>query len=88
MGKLNKKYIKKIIQNYLNFELKNLKTLIKKIIPFFINFPIARQNLLDFQYLCKVANLREQKAHVTIEVLNKNPKIQKKGLNRGRVFPS
>lgn len=81
-GKVNKKNLKKIIQNILNFELKNLKTLIKIFIPLVINYPIVGQNLLDFLDLCKVANLMEQKAQLTIEGLNQIELINKTKQNK------
>jgi LAGLIDADG endonuclease len=84
-GKIQqKKYIKKKIQNFYEFRVEKFEDINKKIIPFFVNYPIAGQKLLDFQDLCKVANLMEEKAHNTIEGLNQILLI-KKGINRGRI---
>jgi hypothetical protein len=56
--------------------------------PFFVKYPIVGQKLLDFQDFCKVANLMNEKAHLTIEEINKILALHKikKGINKGRVF--
>jgi hypothetical protein len=69
---------------FFEFRVEKFEDINKKIIPLFIIYPIVGQKLLDFQDLCKVANLMEQKAQLTIEGLNQIQLI-KKGINRGRV---
>lgn len=86
MGKFNKKYIQKIIQNFFEFRVEKFEDINQNFIPFFINYPTCafltskccRTKLLDFQDFCKVANLMEQKAHVTIEGLNQIRLIKKR----------
>jgi hypothetical protein len=69
---------------FFEFRVEKFEDINKKIIPLFIIYPIVGQKLLDFQDFCKVANLKEQKAQLTIEGLNQIQLI-KKGINRGRV---
>jgi hypothetical protein len=54
-----------------------------KIIPFFIKYPIIGIKRLDFEDFCKVAVLIQDKAHLTIEGLEKIRKI-KGGMNEIR----
>jgi hypothetical protein len=91
VGKLNKnKNIKnkqQIIQNFFNFEMKNLKTLIKtnKTTKLFHSLLIIllqdsltlKKQVYNFPILKKVAILIEPKAPVTIEVLNQIRLIKK-----------
>jgi hypothetical protein len=86
-GKVQKKIYKKYNTEFFEFRVEKFEDINNKIISFFVKYPIAGQKLLDFQDFCKVANLMNEKAHVTIEGLNQI-RIIKKGINRGRVFPS
>lgn len=54
-----------------------------KIIPFFLKYPLQSSKLLDFEAFCKVSFLMKDKAHLTLEGLNKI-KLIKAGMNRGR----
>jgi hypothetical protein len=53
------------------------------IIPFFKKYPLQSAKALDFADFCKVAELIEIKAHLTLEGLDKIKKI-KNGMNKGR----
>ena len=55
----------------------------EKIIPFFKQHPIIGVRAQDFEDFCQVAELMQNKAHLTIEGLNEIRKIQA-GMNRGR----
>ena len=63
---------------FFEFRVEKFEDINKKIIPLFINYPIVGQKLLDFQDFCKVANLMEQKAQLTIEGLNQIQLIKKR----------
>jgi hypothetical protein len=77
MRKSSTKIYKKNNTEFFEFRVEKFEDINKKIIPFFVNYSIAGQNLLDFQDFCKVANLMEQKAHVTIEELNQTRLIKR-----------
>ena len=83
-GKVQKKINKKYNREHFEFRVEKFGDLYNKIIPFFIKYPIEGQKILDFQDFCKVANLINDRAHITIEGLNKIRKI-KEGMNRCRV---
>lgn len=84
-GKVQKKYIKKYNTEYFEFRVEKFEDITKKIIPFFVKYPITGQKLLDFKDFCKVAKLMNEKAHLTIEGINKI-RIIKKGINKGRIY--
>ena len=77
-GKLNKN------NNCFNLTIRKFEELDKKIIPFFIKYPIVGQKLLDFQDLCRVDDLINKKAHLTIEGLKIISEIKSK-MNTRRV---
>ena len=79
-GKLNKN------NNCFNLTIRKFEDLDKKIIPFFIKYPIVGQKLLDFRRrrLCRVGELINKKAHLTIEGLNIISEIKSK-MNTRRV---
>jgi N-acetylneuraminic acid mutarotase len=66
-GKVQTKNIKKNNTKYFEFRVEKFEDINNKIIPFFVKYPIVGQKLLDFQDFCKVANLMNEKAHLTIE---------------------
>jgi hypothetical protein len=53
------------------------------IIPFFQKYPIQGSKKRDYLDFCKAAELKEKKAHLTQEGLDKMVLI-KSGMNRGR----
>lgn len=82
-GRVQKK-IKKFNTEFYEFRVENFEGINKKIIPFFIKYPIEGKKWLDFQDFCKIADLINIKAHLTIPGLNQIQVI-KKGMNRGRL---
>jgi len=56
-----------------------------KVIPFFVKYPILGVKSKDFADFCKVAELMQNKAHLTAEGLNQIRQI-KAGMNTGRKF--
>jgi hypothetical protein len=56
-----------------------------KVIPFFVKYPILGVKYKDFADFCKVAELMQNKAHLTTEGLNQIRQI-KAGMNTGRKF--
>lgn len=63
----------------------NFSDLKNKIIPLFKEYPILGIKSQDFQDFCKVAELMEQKKHLTKEGLLKIKEI-KAGMNKGRTI--
>ena len=82
-GRVQKKKNKKFNTEFFEFRVEKFDDINKKIIPFFIKYPIVGLKSLDFQDFCKVADLINKKAHLTIEGLNQIRRI-KEGINRGR----
>jgi hypothetical protein len=69
--------------NVYNYRLRNITIIKNLIIPLFSNYPLKTQKNLNFQDFKKVAELMENKEHLTIEGIEKIRKI-KEGMNRGR----
>lgn len=67
------------------FSVSKISDINNKIIPFFIKYPIIGIKRLDFEDFCKVAVLIQDKAHLTIEGLEKIRKI-KGGMNEARKY--
>jgi len=67
------------------FNVSKLSDLNQKIIPFFDKYPILGVKFEDFLNFCKVAELMQNKAHLTEEGLHEIRKI-KAGINTGRKF--
>ena len=67
------------------FNVSKLSDLNQKIIPFFDKYPILGVKSEDFLDFCKVAELMQNKAHLTEEGLHEIRKI-KAGINTGRKF--
>lgn len=86
-GRVYKKINKKYNTEFFEFRVEKFKDIDDKIIPFFVKYPIEGKKLLDFKDFCKVCNLINEKAHVTIEGLNQI-RLIKKGMNTGRVYNS
>lgn len=81
LGKMSKKseldnnlhkyiYDSKVRQNCL-FQIKNYSDIVNKIIPFFNKYPILGIKNLDFADFKKVAELIENKEHLTVEGISK-----------------
>lgn len=58
--------------------------ILNKIIPFFQNSPLQGIKWLDYQDFCKIANIMENKDHLTQEGLKKVRSL-KSGMNTGRM---
>ena len=56
----------------------------EKVIPFFHSYTLQGIKYMDFQDFVKIANLMENKGHLTIEGLKKIKSL-KSGMNRGRM---
>ena len=69
----------------IDLKVTKLSDINSKIIPFFVENPIERAKSKDFMDFCKVAELMQNKAHLTAEGLGyaQIRKI-KAGMNRGR----
>ncbi|CAG8976699.1 hypothetical protein HYALB_00008450 [Hymenoscyphus albidus] len=61
------------------FEVRKLLDQTEKIIPFFSKYPIMAIKSRDFEDFCKVANIMEQKKHLTEEGLNQIRDIRADG---------
>ena len=70
-------------RNTFEFHVSKLSDLNEKIIPFFTNYPILGVKSKDFEDFCKVAELMNNKKHLTEEGLEQIKKI-KAGMNTGR----
>lgn len=70
-------------RNAVDYHTTKFSDIIEKIIPFFEKYPIIGVKYLDFLCFVEVANLMENKEHLTIEGLNKILAI-KAGMNKGR----
>ena len=70
-------------QDEISFQVVKFSDLTQKIIPFFKKYPFEGVKLLDFLDFVKVAELMENKAHLTEEGLNEIRAI-KAGMNRNR----
>ena len=57
----------------------------EKVIPFFHSYPLQGIKYMDFQDFVKVANIMEDKGHLTIEGIKKINSL-KSGLNKGRSY--
>jgi hypothetical protein len=66
-----------------NFGVYKFSDIVEKIIPFFNKYPILGVKNYNFQDFCKIAELVSNKAHLTIEGLDKIREI-KAGMNKNR----
>lgn len=66
-----------------NFAVYKYSDIVEKIIPFFNKYPILGVKNSNFKDFCKIAELMSNKAHLTIEGLDKIREI-KAGMNRNR----
>jgi hypothetical protein len=66
-----------------DFTVSKYNDIINIIIPLFEKYPIQGEKYLDYESFCKVAELMQNKAHLTLEGLDKIRKI-KTGMNTGR----
>ena len=67
-----------------DFEITKFTDLVDKVIPFFVKYPIQGVKRLDYLDWCKVAEMMQNKEHLTAEGLSKIRKI-KAGINKGRL---
>lgn len=58
----------------------------EKIIPFFANFHLKSEKLKNYLDFCKIAELMDNKLHLTVEGLKKIQEI-KSNMNKFRVIP-
>jgi len=65
------------------FKVRKFSDLIEKIIPFFVKYPILGVKSKDFEDFCKVAELMQNKEHLTASGLDQIRQI-KAGMNKGR----
>ena len=75
--------IKKNRPNEVNYIVTKFDDILNKIIPFFKKHPILGMKALDFDDWCKVAELMQEKKHLTQAGLEQIRKI-KAGMNTGR----
>jgi hypothetical protein len=71
------------VDGVVNYLVTKFSDMTDKIIPFFVENPIEGVKSKDFEYFCKVAELMQNKAHLTASGLDQIRKI-KAGMNRGR----
>ena len=64
--------------NVVNFCVSNYKDVVNIIISFFNKYPIQGSKFFDFEDFCKVAELMENKAHLTIEGMEQIKEIKNK----------
>lgn len=57
----------------------------EKVIPFFRSYPLQGVKSMDFIDFCNIANIIEDKSHLTPEGLKKIKSL-KSGMNKSRVF--
>jgi hypothetical protein len=75
-----------VVSKYYNaivLRISKFKDIYNKIIPLFNEYNIKGVKSLDFQDFCKIANLIDKKAHLTIAGLKEIRKI-KLNMNKGR----
>ena len=68
-----------------DFKITKFNDLTNKVIPFFQKYPLQGVKSKDFKDFCKVAELMENKAHLTAEGLDQIRQT-KAGMNTGRKF--
>ncbi len=68
-----------------NFVVRKFSHIFDKVIPFFNKYKIEGIKALDFADFCKLADIINQKGHLTVDGLDEIIKI-KAGMNRGRNF--
>ena len=71
--------------NLINFVVYRYLDISDKIIPLFKANPISGIKSLDFNDFCKVANLIENKSHLTQKGIHEISSV-KKGMNSGRIL--
>jgi NADH:ubiquinone oxidoreductase subunit 3 (subunit A) len=69
--------------NHVHFRISKFSDLHNKLVPFFQKYPLHGVKRLDYLDWCKVAELMQNKAHLTVEGLNEIRQI-KAGMNKGR----
>lgn len=71
------------LNNFVVFSVSNFKDIFEKIIPFFQKYKIEGIKSIDFNDFCKAAELINNKAHLTLEGLEKIKSIKSR-MNRAR----
>lgn len=77
------RFISKDAKNYGEFVVEKYSDVRDKIIPFFDNYPLYGVKKKNFLDLKKISKLMENKAHLTLEGLEKIKQI-KSGMNKNR----
>ena len=72
-------------RNWINFRVYNFREINEKIIPFFKKYQIYGVKALDYLDWCKVAELMQNKVHLTKEGIDEIKKIKSR-MNTGRKF--
>ena len=80
---LNCGYVYSYREAAIEFIASKFSDLTDKVIPFFNKYTLHGVKRLDYQDWCKVAEMMQNKEHLTAEGLNKIRKI-KAGMNKGR----
>ena len=70
--------------NQATFVVYKFSDIINKIIPFFLGNSLQGIKYFDFKDFCKIANIMENKSHLTPEGLKKIKSL-KSGMNKGRM---
>jgi hypothetical protein len=80
-GKIEKVLTK---PNEVRFVVYKYRDILTKIVPFFLNYPLQGIKWQDYQDFCKIANIMENKDHLTEGGLKKIKSL-KSGMNTGRM---
>lgn len=70
-------------KNYVEFAVTRFEYILEKVIPFFDKYQIVGVKSKDYSDFKKVAELMNNKAHLTLEGLDQI-RLIKAGMNRGR----
>ena len=82
---LNCGYVYSYREAAIEFIASKFSDLTDKVIPFFVKYPILGVKSKDFADFCKVAELMQNKDHLTASGLDQIRQI-KAGMNTGRKF--
>ena len=69
--------------NHVDFRIQKFSDICNKVVPFFQKYPLIGVKSKDFEDFCKVAELMQNKEHLTAEGLDQIRQI-KAGMNKGR----
>jgi len=71
--------------NEITFVVYKFSYILYKIIPFFQSYPLQGIKSMDYRDFCEIANIMEDKSHLTPEGLKKIKSL-KSGMNKGRTL--